>query len=163
GAVDQPAMWSWNEFLALPSEELTTDIHCVTKWSKLDTAWRGVAGDVVLENVDTAAHFRLAFCGRGATPHPPPPRLPPGRARGVVGVRRPPTGARARRPRPPARPAPLLLEERKMGSGAPAPRPRRARVLGDQRLPQPRGSLEGTAVLERLEPRRAPLIWRVAT
>src|SRR4029077_18068119 len=33
--------WTWQEFRALPDEEVTRDIHCVTKWSKLDTVWRG--------------------------------------------------------------------------------------------------------------------------
>src|SRR3954462_481051 len=37
GAIAAPVSWSWQEFLALPSETITTDIHCVTKWSKLDT------------------------------------------------------------------------------------------------------------------------------
>jgi DMSO/TMAO reductase YedYZ molybdopterin-dependent catalytic subunit len=36
------AGWSWAEFEALPRTELETDIHCVTKWTKLDTHWRGV-------------------------------------------------------------------------------------------------------------------------
>jgi len=39
------ARWSWPEFNALPQTELVADIHCVTKWSKLDTAWRGVSID----------------------------------------------------------------------------------------------------------------------
>jgi DMSO/TMAO reductase YedYZ molybdopterin-dependent catalytic subunit len=43
GDVDQPRRWTWEEFQALPSEEVTVDIHCVTKWSKLDTVWRGVS------------------------------------------------------------------------------------------------------------------------
>ena len=38
GAVDEPVSWSWEEFAALASETITTDIHCVTKWSKLDTS-----------------------------------------------------------------------------------------------------------------------------
>jgi DMSO/TMAO reductase YedYZ molybdopterin-dependent catalytic subunit len=42
GAVDAPVTWAWEELLGLPSEEFRTDIHCVTKWSKLDTVWRGV-------------------------------------------------------------------------------------------------------------------------
>ena len=71
GAVDEPATWSWDEFLALPSEEITTDIHCVTKWSKLDTPWRGVSVDVLLEKVDTAADFVLAFCDGGYTTNLP--------------------------------------------------------------------------------------------
>ena len=42
------ASWSWAEFNALPQTELTTDIHCVTKWTKLDTRWRGVTFDDLL-------------------------------------------------------------------------------------------------------------------
>ena len=42
------ARWSWQEFNALPQKELVADIHCVTKWSKLDTAWRGVSIDDLL-------------------------------------------------------------------------------------------------------------------
>jgi DMSO/TMAO reductase YedYZ molybdopterin-dependent catalytic subunit len=37
GEVDEPRRWTWEEFRALPSEEVTVDIQCVTKWSKLDT------------------------------------------------------------------------------------------------------------------------------
>jgi DMSO/TMAO reductase YedYZ molybdopterin-dependent catalytic subunit len=36
GELDEPRCWSWEEFRALPSEEISRDIHCVTKWSKLD-------------------------------------------------------------------------------------------------------------------------------
>ena len=43
GEVDEPRRWTWEEFRALPSEEVTVDIHCVTKWSKLDTVWEGVS------------------------------------------------------------------------------------------------------------------------
>jgi DMSO/TMAO reductase YedYZ molybdopterin-dependent catalytic subunit len=32
----------------MPSEEITVDIHCVTRWSKLDTAWQGVSVDTLL-------------------------------------------------------------------------------------------------------------------
>src|SRR5690242_12332595 len=32
--------WTWPEFLALPYDDVTVDIHCVTKWSKLGTTWR---------------------------------------------------------------------------------------------------------------------------
>ena len=34
------ASWTWEEFTALPSETITVDIHCVTKWTKLDTKWQ---------------------------------------------------------------------------------------------------------------------------
>ncbi len=40
--------WSWDEFNALPQTEAVRDIHCVTKWSKLDTHWKGVLVDDLL-------------------------------------------------------------------------------------------------------------------
>jgi DMSO/TMAO reductase YedYZ molybdopterin-dependent catalytic subunit len=40
--------WSWAEFQALPQTRITVDIHCVTKWSKLDTEWEGVTVDALL-------------------------------------------------------------------------------------------------------------------
>ena len=42
----EPKSWTWDEFRALPTEKLTRDIHCVTRWSKLDTTWQGVSLDV---------------------------------------------------------------------------------------------------------------------
>lgn len=39
GKVDEPRRWTWEQFRALPSERASVDIHCVTKWSKLDTVW----------------------------------------------------------------------------------------------------------------------------
>jgi DMSO/TMAO reductase YedYZ molybdopterin-dependent catalytic subunit len=43
------AKWSWAEFSALPQTRITVDIHCVTKWSKLDTLWEGVTVDDLLK------------------------------------------------------------------------------------------------------------------
>jgi DMSO/TMAO reductase YedYZ molybdopterin-dependent catalytic subunit len=40
--------WTWEEFNALPQSEFVRDIHCVTQWSKLDTAWQGVMVDHIL-------------------------------------------------------------------------------------------------------------------
>ena len=42
GLVDKPFTLSFDELTALPSQTITTDIHCVTKWSKFDTSWTGV-------------------------------------------------------------------------------------------------------------------------
>ena len=42
GLVETPLTLTWDEFRALPETRLTTDIHCVTRWSKLDTTWTGV-------------------------------------------------------------------------------------------------------------------------
>jgi DMSO/TMAO reductase YedYZ molybdopterin-dependent catalytic subunit len=62
GQVDEPVSWPWEEFLALPSETVTVDIHCVTKWSKLDTTWTGVSVDTLLEGVGTEADYLTAWC-----------------------------------------------------------------------------------------------------
>ncbi len=52
--------WTWDEFLALPAEDITVDIHCVTKWSKLGTSWRGVSLDTLMAGVQTSAGYALA-------------------------------------------------------------------------------------------------------
>jgi DMSO/TMAO reductase YedYZ molybdopterin-dependent catalytic subunit len=67
GEVEQPVSWPWEEFIALPSEATTVDIHCVTKWSKLDTSWRGVSVDTLLEAVDTSAEYLTAWSDGGYT------------------------------------------------------------------------------------------------
>ena len=40
--------WNWNEFNDLPQTEMKRDIHCVTRWTKLDTLWKGVTFDDLL-------------------------------------------------------------------------------------------------------------------
>jgi DMSO/TMAO reductase YedYZ molybdopterin-dependent catalytic subunit len=71
GAIDESVSWSWAELNALPSETVTVDIHCVTKWSKLDTVWKGVSIDVLLDGVDTSAEYVTAFCDGGYTTNLP--------------------------------------------------------------------------------------------
>jgi DMSO/TMAO reductase YedYZ molybdopterin-dependent catalytic subunit len=71
GEVAEPKTWSWEEFRALPSESVRTDIHCVTKWSKLDTTWEGVSIDTLLEDVEHDARHVLAFCDGGYTTNVP--------------------------------------------------------------------------------------------
>src|SRR5919202_706629 len=73
GLVREPASWSWREFLQLPSQTFTVDIHCVTKWSKLDTRWEGVSVDTLLEHVelDPKARFATAHCYGGYTTNLP--------------------------------------------------------------------------------------------
>jgi DMSO/TMAO reductase YedYZ molybdopterin-dependent catalytic subunit len=66
-----PVSWTWDEFRELPSEEVTKDIHCVTKWSKLDTAWQGVSVDTLLDAVEHDAAFVMAFCDGGYTTNLP--------------------------------------------------------------------------------------------
>ncbi len=43
GEVETEKSWTWDEFNQLPRTTLTMDIHCVTRWSKLDTTWEGVS------------------------------------------------------------------------------------------------------------------------
>jgi len=71
GEVAEPRGWTWAEFQALPSEEITADIHCVTKWSKLDTSWEGVSLDTLLEGVEHDAEYVVAFCDGGYTTNLP--------------------------------------------------------------------------------------------
>ena len=62
GEISEPRSWTWESFRALPSERFTTDIHCVTKWSKFDTVWEGVSVDTLLEGIDSEASYIVAFC-----------------------------------------------------------------------------------------------------
>nr|WP_268906043.1 molybdopterin-dependent oxidoreductase [Dictyobacter formicarum] len=67
GEVKQPKRWTWDAFRDLPHETITKDIHCVTKWSKLDTHWEGVSVDTLLEQVEYDAHYVVAFGDGGYT------------------------------------------------------------------------------------------------
>jgi DMSO/TMAO reductase YedYZ molybdopterin-dependent catalytic subunit len=80
GAVDRERSWSWDEFHALPSETVSVDIHCVTKWSKLDTTWTGVSVDTLLDGVETSAPYALAYSDGGYTTNLPLEDLRDGRA-----------------------------------------------------------------------------------
>jgi DMSO/TMAO reductase YedYZ molybdopterin-dependent catalytic subunit len=71
GEVVEPKTWTWEEFKSLPSEEVRTDIHCVTKWSKLDTLWEGVSIDTLLEAVEYDATHLMAFSDGGYTANLP--------------------------------------------------------------------------------------------
>src|SRR4051794_21383751 len=71
GAVDASRTWTWEQLRELPSETFTTDIHCVTKWSKLGTSWTGVSLDTLLSDIDTSAGHVLAFCDGGYTTNLP--------------------------------------------------------------------------------------------
>jgi DMSO/TMAO reductase YedYZ molybdopterin-dependent catalytic subunit len=49
GEVEEEKSWTWDEFNQLPRTTLTMDIHCVTRWSKLDTTWEGVSVSTLVE------------------------------------------------------------------------------------------------------------------
>ena len=60
---------TWDELRSLPASELIVDIHCVTKWSKLDTRWNGVSFDALLRaaGLEPPAPYVMAFCDGGYT------------------------------------------------------------------------------------------------
>ncbi|WP_274628631.1 sulfite oxidase-like oxidoreductase [Arvimicrobium flavum] len=74
--------WNWAEFNALPQTRMTRDIHCVTTWSKFDTAWEGVLIDDVLAEagIEAPTGFTLAHSADGYTTNVPTVDLVGGRA-----------------------------------------------------------------------------------
>jgi DMSO/TMAO reductase YedYZ molybdopterin-dependent catalytic subunit len=73
GEVDSPFRLTWDHFKALPRKTVGTDIHCVTRWTKLDTVWEGVPIQAVLEaaQLKPTAKFVLAHCEQGYTANVP--------------------------------------------------------------------------------------------
>jgi DMSO/TMAO reductase YedYZ molybdopterin-dependent catalytic subunit len=80
GAVAQSKQWTWDELQALPQDTFTVDIHCVTRWSKLDTTWTGVSLDTLLADVQTDARYISAWCDGGYTTNLPLADLRDGKA-----------------------------------------------------------------------------------
>ena len=72
--------WTWAEFQALRSQAVTADIHCVTRWSKFDTEWRGVPVDTLLGEAADDAPYVMAFCDGGYTTNLPVADLTGGQA-----------------------------------------------------------------------------------
>ncbi len=72
GLVD-PLSWTWEELLKLPLTDVQKDIHCVTRWSKFDTSWRGVSLDKIMElaKVQTEATHLIAHSFDGYTTNLP--------------------------------------------------------------------------------------------
>lgn len=76
GQIEEPvAPINWEQFMALPQSSITLDIHCVTRWSKLDTVWTGVkTKDLLRElnvNLKPDAQFVLAHAEYGFTANMP--------------------------------------------------------------------------------------------
>ena len=67
GMVAGKRRWSWSEFGDLPHEDVPCDIHCVTKWSKLDTAFRGVSLDLLLAEAEPLDAYAMAYSFGGYT------------------------------------------------------------------------------------------------
>lgn len=71
---------TWDDLVSLPNEEVRTDIHCVTKWSKLGTTWRGVPVDAVVGDARRGASFALVHSFGGYTTNLPLADLLDGKA-----------------------------------------------------------------------------------
>jgi len=73
GEVGAPVTLTWEEFRALPRKTQTVDIHCVTRWSKLDTTWEGVPIRAILDlaQVRPMATHVVAHCEQGYTTNMP--------------------------------------------------------------------------------------------
>ena len=71
GAVDEPRAWSWEEFQALATDQPTVDIHCVTSWTKLDTTWKGVSLDTLLDGLDVFGAYVVVRSYGGYTTNLP--------------------------------------------------------------------------------------------
>lgn len=71
GEVEEEKTWTWEEFTRLPRTTKTMDIHCVTKWSKLDTTWEGVSVRSLVEQglvkLKPSARFVLQHAEYGFT------------------------------------------------------------------------------------------------
>jgi hypothetical protein len=129
---------------------VTVDIHCVTKWSKLGTSWAGVSLDTLLDGVERAADYALAFRDGGYTTNVPLEDLTGGKAWIAYEYDGEPLDPGARRARPAAGPTPVLLGEREVGARPRGARRRGTRLLGGVRLPHLRRSMERAAVRRRL-------------
>jgi DMSO/TMAO reductase YedYZ molybdopterin-dependent catalytic subunit len=77
------AEWTWEQFNALPQTEVKVDIHCVTTWSKLDTNWRGVTIDTLLDAAglsEAPQDFGMIHCDGDYTTNVPVEDLIEGKA-----------------------------------------------------------------------------------
>lgn len=63
--------WNWAELQKVGVENIVTDIHCVTHWTKLDMAWRGVSLDLLFDNVETSCDYVMVHSSGGYTTNLP--------------------------------------------------------------------------------------------
>jgi DMSO/TMAO reductase YedYZ molybdopterin-dependent catalytic subunit len=73
GEIEKPLALAWERFQALPATEVTTDIHCVTRWSRFDTRFRGVHWRELAALVEPrpSARFVIAHAEHGYTANIP--------------------------------------------------------------------------------------------
>lgn len=73
GTIERPTQWNWETFKSMPTVKITTDIHCVTRWSKFDTTWEGVQFSHIAELVGMKPETKhiIAHCDYGYTTNVP--------------------------------------------------------------------------------------------
>jgi len=73
GGIENPIRLSWDEFTELPAREITTDIHCVTRWSRFDTRFKGVHWSTIAElaRPKPSARYVLAHAEQDFTANVP--------------------------------------------------------------------------------------------
>ena len=73
GEVESPLRLTWDELTALPQVTVTQDIHCVTRWSRFDATFTGVAWPTLAERVGVkqSAHYAIAHAEAGYTANVP--------------------------------------------------------------------------------------------
>lgn len=72
--------WRWDDLMRLPAEDVHTDIHCVTRWSKLATTWRGVPLDALFASVEPVFDYTMVHSYGGYTTNIPLDDLLDGKA-----------------------------------------------------------------------------------
>jgi len=63
--------WNWTSFREFETDSISADLHCVTRWSKLDTMWEGVSLDALLAGITSDASFALVHSYGGYTTNVP--------------------------------------------------------------------------------------------
>ena len=73
GEVERALTLTWEQLLELPSREITVDIHCVTRWSRFDTTFKGVHWSELAKLVSPkpSARFVVAHAEQGFTANIP--------------------------------------------------------------------------------------------
>ena len=132
GEVERPLTLTWEQLLELPSREVTVDIHCVTRWSRFDTTFKGVHWSEIAKLVapKPSARFVVAHAEQGFTSNIPLAALEEETSLVAYEADGEPLTKDHGWPVRLVVPIALLLEERQVASRARASRPRRARLLG---------------------------------
>ena len=152
GLVEEELTLDWDQFNGLPQVTLDAEFHCVTQWSKLQNTWQGILFTDLMKLITpkTEARYVMAHCYGGYTTNVALDVLVDDDvlfAHSHDGAR---IDARARRADAARRAQEIRLEERQVGQWPGVHGARRARLLGDARLPHGGRPLEGRSLLEHL-------------